>query len=195
VIKIIHRVNTIDELKKIDKSYGVEVDIRAYGEKLIVNHSSFENGPELSEWLSICGDRLVILNIKEEGIESRVRDMAFQFGIKNFMLLDLSFPALVKMSNKGESQIAIRVSEYESVDNALLFESKIDWIWLDCFNGFPLTGEEFQRLKKSAFKICLVSPELHGPPRDEDDIQNFQNFMHSIGAEVDAVCTKNPELW
>jgi hypothetical protein len=195
VIKIIHRVNTIDELKKIDKSYGVEVDIRAYGEKLIVNHSSFENGPELSEWLSICGDRLVILNIKEEGIESRVRDMAFQFGIKNFMLLDLSFPALVKMSNKGESQIAIRVSEYESLDNALLFESKIDWIWLDCFNGFPLTGEEFQRLKKSAFKICLVSPELHGPPRDEDDIQNFQNFMHSIGAEVDAVCTKNPELW
>jgi hypothetical protein len=195
VIKIIHRVNTIDELKKIDKSYGVEVDIRAYGEKLIVNHSSFENGPELSEWLSICGDRLVILNIKEEGIESRVRDMAFQFGIKNFMLLDLSFPALVKMSNKGESQIAIRVSEYESVDNALLFESKIDWIWLDCFNGFPLTGEEFQRLKKSAFKICLVSPELHGPPRDEDDIQNFQNFMHSIGAEVDAVCTKNPKLW
>ena len=195
MIKIIHRVNTIDELKKIDKSYGVEVDIRAYGEKLIVNHSSFENGPELSEWLSICGDRLVILNIKEEGIESRVRDMAFQFGIKNFMLLDLSFPALVKMSNKGESQIAIRVSEYESLDNALLFESKIDWIWLDCFNGFPLTGEEFQRLKKSAFKICLVSPELHGPPRDEDDIQNFQNFMHSIGAEVDAVCTKNPKLW
>ena len=89
MIKIIHRVNTIDELKKIDKSYGVEVDIRAYGEKLIVNHSSFENGPELSEWLSICGDRLVILNIKEEGIEGRVRDMAFQFGIKNFMLLYL----------------------------------------------------------------------------------------------------------
>ena len=195
MIKIIHRVNNLDELKKIDKTYGVEVDIHAYGEKLIVNHNSFENGPELSEWLSICGDRLVILNIKEEGIESRVRDMALKFGINNFMLLDLSFPALVKMSNKGESRIAIRVSEYESVENALLFESKIDWVWLDCFNGFPLIGEEFQRLKKSAFKICLVSPELHGPPRDEDDIQNFQNFMHSIGAEVDAVCTKNPKLW
>tara|TARA_B100001559_G_C16473710_1_gene610306 strand:+ start:1076 stop:1663 length:588 start_codon:yes stop_codon:yes gene_type:complete len=195
MIKIIHRVNNLDELKKIDKSYGVEVDIHAYGEKLIVNHSSFEDGPKLSDWLLICGDRLVILNIKEEGIESRVRDMALEFGIKNFMLLDLSFPALVKMSNEGESRIAIRVSEYESVEKALLFESKIDWVWLDCFNGFPLTVEEFHRLKKSAFKICLVSPELHGPPRDKDDIQNFQNFMHSIGAKVDAVCTKNPEMW
>ena len=195
MVKILHRVNTLEELNKVDKLYGVEVDVHAYGEKLIVHHNAFENGPELSEWLSICGDRLVILNIKEEGIESRVRDMVFKFGIKNFILLDLSFPALVKMSNKGESRIAIRVSEYESVENALLFESKIDWVWLDCFNGFPLNGEEFQRLKKSAFKICLVSPELHGPPRDKDDIQNFQNFMHSIGAEVDAVCTKNPELW
>ena len=195
MIKIIHRVNNLNELKKIDKSYGVEVDIHAYGEKLIVNHSAFENGSELSEWLSICGDRLVILNIKEEGIESRVRDMAVKFGIKNFMLLDLSFPALVKMSNKGESRIAIRVSEYESVENALLFESKIDWVWLDCFQGFPLTDEEFQKLKKSEFKICLVSPELHGPPRNKEDIQYFQNCMHSIGAEVDAVCTKNPELW
>ena len=62
-------------------------------------------------------------------------------------------------------------------------------------NQLLILQKEFQRLKKSAFKICLVSPELHGPPRDEDDIQNFQNFMHSIGAEVDAVCTKNPELW
>ena len=69
-ILVKHRVNTIKELVNTPAKYGVEVDIHAYGEKLIVNHSSFENGPELSEWLSICGDRLVILNIKEEGIES-----------------------------------------------------------------------------------------------------------------------------
>ena len=195
MIKILHRVNNLDELKKIDKSYGVEVDIHAYGEKLIVNHSSFEDGPGLSDWLSICGDRLVILNIKEEGIESRVRDMALKFGVKDFMLLDLSFPALIKMSSKGESRIAIRVSEYESVENALLLESKIDWVWLDCFNGFPLTGEEFQRLRNSNLKICLVSPELHGPPHNKNDIYSFQKFMRTIGAEVDAVCTKFPELW
>ena len=195
MIKILHRVNNLDELQKIDKSYGVEVDVHAYGRKLIVHHNAFEVGPDLSDWLSVCGQRLVILNIKEEGIESRVRDMALKFGVKDFMLLDLSFPTLIKMSSKGESRIAIRVSEYESVENALLLESKIDWVWLDCFNGVPLTGEEFQRLRDSDLKICLVSPELHGPPHNKNDIYSFQKFMRTIGAEVDAVCTKFPELW
>ena len=102
MIKILHRVNTLDKLINIKKSYGVEVDIHAYGEKLIVHHDAFENGPLLSEWLSVCGNRFIIFNIKEEGIEVRVRNMAIEFGVTNFMLLDLSFPSLIKMTNSGE---------------------------------------------------------------------------------------------
>ena len=195
MVKILHRVNTLDELIKVNKLYGVEVDVHAYGEKLIVHHNAFENGPALSDWLSLCGDRLVIFNIKEEGIEGQVREMVLESGVTNFMLLDLSFPALMKMTNMGESRVAIRISEYESVENALLLESKIDWVWLDCFKGFPLSAEEFQILRSSSYKICLVSPELHGPPRNKNDIYSFQKFMRTIGAEVDAVCTKFPELW
>ena len=195
MIKIFHRVNTLDKLINIKKSYGVEVDIHAYGEKLIVHHDAFENGPLLSEWLSVCGNRFIIFNIKEEGIEVRVRNMAIEFGVTNFMLLDLSFPSLIKMTNSGESRIAIRVSEFESVENALLLDSKIEWVWLDCFKGFPLTVKEFQKLRRANFKICLVSPELHGSPRNKKDIFNFQTIMQNIGAEVDAVCTKFPELW
>jgi hypothetical protein len=195
MVKILHRVNTLDELIKVNKLYGVEVDVHAYGEKLIVHHNAFENGPALSDWLSLCGDRLVIFNIKEEGIEGQVREMVLESGVTNFMLLDLSFPALMKMTNMGESRVAIRISEYESVENALLLESKIDWVWLDCFKGFPLSAEEFQILRSSSYKICLVSPELHGLPRDKNDIYSFQKIMETIGAEVDAVCTKFPELW
>jgi len=195
MIKISHQVNTLDELIKTDKLYGVEVDVHAYGNKLIVHHDALEDGPALSDWLSLCGDRLVIFNIKEEGIEGQVREMALEYGVKNFMLLDLSFPALIKMTNMGESRIAIRVSEYESVKNALLLESKIDWVWLDCFKGFPLSADEFQILRSSRYKICLVSPELHGLPRDKNDIFRFQKIMDTIGAEVDAVCTKFPKLW
>ena len=195
MIKILHRVNTIEELAKIDTSYGVEVDVHAYGKKLVVHHDAFEDGPDLSDWLSACGNRLVILNIKEEGIESRVRELAIKLDVKDFILLDLSFPALIQMTRLGESRIAIRVSEYESVENALLLESKINWVWLDCFEGFPLTEKEFQRLRGSHLKICLVSPELHGPPRNKNDIYSFKKFMRTIGAEVDAVCSKFPELW
>jgi len=195
LIKVIHRINSLEELKKIDPAYGVEVDIHAYGDKLIVHHDAFQDGPDLSDWLSLCGDRLVIFNIKEEGIESQVRKMALKFGVTNFMFLDLSFPALIKMTKIGESRIAIRVSEYESVKNALLLESKIDWVWLDCFNGFPLSKEEFKVLISSSLKICLVSPELHGPPRNKNDINRFKLFLDNLGSEVDAVCTKFPNLW
>ena len=195
MIKILHRVNEIEELLKVDPSYGVEVDVHAYGERLVAHHDAFEDGPDLSDWLNACGDRLVILNIKEEGIESRVRELAIQLGVNNFILLDLSFPALIKLTRIGESRIAIRVSEYESVENALLLESKIDWVWLDCFEGFPIKEEEFQKIKDSNFKICLVSPELHGYPRNVNDIYNYQEFMQNINAQVDAVCSKFPELW
>ena len=81
------------------------------------------------------------------------------------------------------------------LENALSMESKIDWVWLDCFEGFPLRRVEFQRLQNSRLKVCLVSPELHGPPRDKNDIVGFQNTMQSFDAKVDAVCTKFPELW
>ena len=195
MIKILHQVNTLNELLKVDRHYGVEVDVHAYENKLIVHHNAFESGILLSDWMAICGDRLVIFNIKEEGIEDQVREMAFKYEISNFMLLDLSFPALIRMIKKRESRIAIRVSEYESVQSALLLESKIDWVWLDCFKGFPITDEEFQMLRSASFKICLVSPELHGSPRDKSDIYIFQKILDNMGVEVDAVCTKFPELW
>ena len=195
MIKILHRINDPEQLAKVDPLYGVEMDVHGYGERLVIHHDPLTDGPDLSEWLDACGDRFVILNIKEEGIESRVQEMALDAGLTDFFFLDLSFPALIKMVRGGESRIAIRVSEYESVESALLLSSQIDWVWLDCFEGFPLTGEEFQRLKSGSFKICLVSPELHGPPRTRDDIQGFQEIIGSLDIELDAVCTKFPELW
>jgi len=195
MIKILHRVNCPEQLVNIDRAYGVEMDVHAYGEKLVVHHDAFHDGPELSEWLEACGSRFVIFNIKEEGIESRVRDLALKFGIVDYFLLDLSFPALIKMVRNGESRIAIRVSEFEAIENALLLESQVEWIWLDCFEGFPLTKEDCQQLKGCDLKICLVSPELHGGSRSKNDIYIFQEKLKDLNMDIDAVCSKYPELW
>jgi hypothetical protein len=193
--KVLHRINSLYELKNTEKSLGVEVDIHAYGDRLIVHHNALTDGIDLRDWLDVCGNRFVVFNIKEEGIESCVCNMAIEFGIKDFFLLDLSFPALIRMSRKGESRVAIRVSEYESINRALLLQSQINWVWLDCFNGFPLTDTESNLLSDSSFKICLVSPELHGEPRDKSDIYDFQEKIQTCNLRVDAVCSKFPELW
>ncbi len=195
MIKVLHRINLLDELENVKKSFGVEVDIHAYGDRLVVHHNAFSDGVDLQTWLSVCGNRFVIFNIKEEGIESRVRDMAIEAGITDFFLLDLSFPALIKISRQGESRVAIRVSEYESIDRALLLQSQIEWVWLDCFNGFPLTAEEVKKLNNSSLKVCVVSPELHGGLRSENDVYQFKEKISLFKLEINAICTKFPELW
>ena len=195
MIKVLHRVNSLNKLENLKKGLGVEVDIHAYGDRLVVHHNAFSDGVDLQTWLSVCGNRFVIFNIKEEGIESLVCDMAIEAGIKDFFLLDLSFPALIKISLKGESRVAIRVSEYESINKALLLQSKIEWVWLDCFNGFPLVAKEAEQLNNSPLKVCIVSPELHGGSRSENDIYQFKEKISLFKLRVDAVCTKFPEAW
>ena len=63
---ICHRINTISELKNIPKEYGVEIDVRAFGTKLILNHEPHQYGDELEEYLQNFDHAFVIFNIKEE---------------------------------------------------------------------------------------------------------------------------------
>ena len=41
---IIHRINSIKKLKKIPKNFGVEIDLRVYQSKIILNHEPFKSG-------------------------------------------------------------------------------------------------------------------------------------------------------
>ena len=47
---IIHRVNTLDFLKKIPHKYGVEIDIRAYNKQLVLTHDNFKKGLPLKKY-------------------------------------------------------------------------------------------------------------------------------------------------
>ena len=48
---IIHRRNTIEELKNTPKKYGVEVDLRTNFDQLIISHDAFKVGQNFEEWL------------------------------------------------------------------------------------------------------------------------------------------------
>ena len=63
MLKIIHRVNTIEGLEKIDPKYGVEVDLRAYDGRLILNHEAFEDGQDFEKYLEKYQHSFLILNI------------------------------------------------------------------------------------------------------------------------------------
>jgi hypothetical protein len=184
---IAHRINTIDELKKIPSQYGVELDLRDNGNRLILQHDPFTDGEEFEEFLKHYHHGLMILNIKSERIENRVLELIEKYNVKDYFFLDSSFPMIFFLSNKGEKKIALRFSELEGLDTILSMKGKIDWVWVDCFTKLPIDKESFRTLKEAGFKLCLVSPELQNR---ESDIENYKNYLLKENIIFDAICTK-----
>jgi hypothetical protein len=195
VTKLIsHRRNTLAELTATPRQYGVEVDIRSWGDRLVIHHDPFVEGESFEQWIAGYQHGTLILNVKEEGLEARLIALMQQYGIEDYFFLDQSFPFLVKWSKAGERRCAVRVSEFESVDSALTLAGKVDWVWVDCFTHFPLRADEAQRLRTAGFKLCLVSPELQGRSA-ETEIPGLIALLAERGIVADAVCTKRCDLW
>ncbi len=191
---ISHRRNTVSELLATDSKYGIEVDIRSKGDRLIIHHDPFVAGESFDEWIDAYRHGTLILNVKEEGLEARLIALMQSKGIADYFFLDQSFPFLVKWSKAGEHRCAVRVSEFESIETALTLAGKVDWVWVDCFTRFPLSEYDARSLKDAGFKLCLVSPELQG--RDANvEIPHLVSLLKERNIAADAVCTKRPNLW
>ena len=191
---ISHRRNTVSELLATDSKYGIEVDIRSKGDRLIIHHDPFVAGESFDEWIDAYRHGTLILNVKEEGLEARLIALMQSKRIADYFFLDQSFPFLVKWSKAGEHRCAVRVSEFESIETALTLAGKVDWVWVDCFTRFPLSEHDARSLKDAGFKLCLVSPELQG--RDANvEIPHLVSLLKERNIAADAVCTKRPNLW
>ena len=193
MIIVRHRRNTVEELRATPPELGIELDLRSRGDELIIHHDAFVDGERFLDWLDGYRHGLLILNVKEEGLEERLIALMRERGIESYFFLDQSFPFLVRTANRGESRCAVRVSEFESIDTALSLAGRIEWVWVDCFTRFPLDGAQARRLQQAGFKLCLVSPELQG--RDPGEIAGLRALLAREGIQAEAVCTKEPALW
>lgn len=182
MIKIVHRVNSIRELKNIPISYGVEVDVRGYGDRLVLNHDPLVGGENFEKYLEKYHHAFVIFNIKEAGIEQRVIDLARKFNIADFFLLDVEFPFIYRAVRSGFKNIAVRYSEDECIDTALLYKSRVDWVWIDTNTRLPLNKKIVKDLR--GLKTCVVSPERWGRP---NDISKYKQQMKALNFEPTAV--------
>lgn len=194
MIRIAHRINTGEQLKAVPADLGVEIDLRSNGKSLILSHDPFADGELFLNWLEFYRHKMIILNVKEEGLEEALLRIMLQKNIDDFFFLDQSFPFLIKTARAGEGRCAVRVSEFESIETALALAGMVQWVWLDCFTRFPLAAGDAARLKAAGFKLCLVSPELHGRS-GLDHVRDFRAFVAAAGIECDAVCTKLPKVW
>jgi hypothetical protein len=193
MMKIAHRINVLtheiaqDVFSKCD---GIEFDIRDSDGHLIVQHDAFKTGQLFSEFLEYCpANKFYIVNVKAEGVEELAIQMLEAAGIQNFFLLDCGIPAIMKLKKRGERRIAIRFSEVEPVEMVTALQGCATWVWVDCFQKYPLTAEIAERFQQQGLKICLVSPDLQGRP---DDIEPYVKELQDKHILFDAVCAK---LW
>lgn len=191
---IAHRINTIEELKKIPKKYGVELDLRDFGERIILQHDPFSDGENFEEYLKYYDHGTMILNIKSERIEHKVLALIKKYNIKKYFFLDSSFPMIYLLSRSGEQNIALRFSEFEGIDTVIKMAGKVKWVWVDCFSQLPITKEYYNLLKENGFKLCLVSPELQG---QDEKLEEYKQYLDTENITFDAICTKiyNIDKW
>lgn len=189
---ISHRVNTIAGLATTPTQYGVEIDVRGEGGRLLLTHDPVDPTKEYDEldaYLATYKHAFVIFNVKEAGYESRVMELAAKYGIEEYFLLDVEFPYLYRATRKeGIRKIAVRYSEAEPIEavEAQMKEGVplLDWVWIDTNTMLPLNADIVARLKP--FKTALVCPDRWGRPQD---VPAYIEQMKALGFKPDAVMT------
>lgn len=181
---IIHRVNTVEELKMIPHEYGVEIDLRWNADKIVLSHDpcqSSENYDDIESYLKNYKHSMLILNLKETGFEGILVDILKRYNVKNYFFLDLQFPVVVKLLKQGNSNFAVRLSEYEnlkSIDSLLVLPK---YVWVDCFTKYP-ESNVINDIRTRGMRICFVSPELQN--------HSFEKVKDLHLNEDDYICCK-----
>jgi hypothetical protein len=188
-----HRINEARKLSEIPSKEGVEIDLRSMAGKIILQHDPFLGGEDLISWLEHWNGQDLILNVKEEGLENRILEILDTFAVKNYFFLDQSFPFLVRTLNSGNRNVAVRVSDLESIETALGLDCK--WVWLDCFLGdWKFIIDVVPVLQAQGKLLCLVSPELVRI-ETENELRDLQNLIVENQLNLEAVCTKARSGW
>lgn len=186
---IAHRVNTVEELRRLSPAYGVELDLRdGLNGRIYISHNPFEAGEDFEEYCQEYRHGTMILNIKSERIEHEVLKYMERYHIEKYFFLDSSFPMIKLLTDLGVREVALRFSELEGLDTIRNMAGKAEWVWVDCFTRIPLDRESCRELKGLGYKLCFVSPELEG---QEEKLPEYKRYIAEQGIVFDAVCTKS----
>ena len=190
-----HRINQVSELRDIPHEFGVEIDIRSNGHHLILAHDHDVTTSYFEDWLNEFNHPLLILNVKEEGLENKVIELISEklTHIPEYFFLDQSFPTIASRLRSEIFDSCLRVSEFESIKPLKSLRAK--WVWLDSHTGdWNFLSHDLLTYQNQGVKFCLASPELRGLDK-MPDLLKLKNHLEKIGFIPDAICTKLVQEW
>ena len=191
-----HRRNSKEELISTPSHFGVEIDIRSIGKNLVLQHDPFTEGDLFTDWLEHYSHSGLILNLKEDGLESQLLSILKDREIDNFFFLDQSYPSMIKsLKNNLASKVAARSSEFESLESIKSLPQPPAYIWCDSFDGSwsHLISTVNYSIQVGALCV-IVSPELQSRQSAVEVFDIKEILSINVSNEV-AVCTKNPWQW
>jgi len=189
MIKIFHRVNKIENLKRVSYDHGVEIDIRSNNGSLVLAHNISNSADLFEEFLENYNHQLLVANIKEAGIEKEVIKKLIDRGISKFFLLDTEFPFIINNYEECGNVLSLRYSKLESIKTIENFIGKVKWVWVDTYEDFEINQEITKVLKN--FSICLVSPSRWG---NKEELNYFIDKFSKYNLEISGVMIEEGEL-
>jgi hypothetical protein len=175
------------------KRFGCELDIRDRHDQLVISHDVPTEDCLLLEevfqaYKKLNCDRTIAINIKADGLQSRLKELIEKYSISNYFVFDMSVADTLGYA-KHQLKYFTRHSEYEP--NPPLYE-KAAGVWLDCFESDWWTQEDVKTHIKNGKLVALVSPELH--KRNYQTVwETWRKLEQDLVTDMLMLCTDFPE--
>ena len=172
--------------------FGLETDVRDAVGRIVISHDPpVTPGQSLAELLAIynslgCAATLAI-NVKADGLRSRLKSLLDEHKVTNYFCFDMSLPEMLAYG-RDELRHFTRESEYEP--HPALYEQAAG-VWMDMFVNDWITREHIFRHLDAGKQVAIVSPELHSRPHE-----NFWIRLREAGLSSHPdvmLCTDFPE--
>lgn len=203
MIVISHRGYWVENYEKNTKTafersfslgFGTETDIRDFNGELVISHDiASAESMSFSEFINIYKSHKVngplALNVKADGLQTKIKSTLEQYGVDNYFLFDMSVPDSLGYFAHNLNTF-VRLSEYETLNS--LYE-KASGVWVDGFHETQVTEALLQKIVDDGKQACIVSSELHR----RDHSAQWQ-LIKSFGSDLTdsdniILCTDLPE--
>lgn len=153
--------------KAFASGFGIETDVRDSFGALVISHDppvgQVQPFVDLLTLHQRCGGALPLaINIKADGLCSRLQPLLAAHTALNYFCFDMSVPEMLAY-HRGGLRFFTRESEFERLP--VLYNESAG-VWMDMFHTDWICATHISRHLDAGKQVALVSPELHRRPHE-----------------------------